>query len=403
MIIRLLLVVGLIGSMLLLMAFGLYVRDILRWRGILRKALAGSAREHLPSTDPRFRAEAFLSLRGRALLMGRVSVTDFPGELTDAVRHIAALFHPGHLRPHLQVTPAHILACVNDSINQLDVIRSRPGFSILASVSLGELDRLRRCYLALVGGVSEPFTLSMLMDLVKQIRLLMFARYLAVELFLFMGHLAVDIYSDPSTYRLDEKKIDLEQALRDLSRIRDRSENTLSPQVMRIRTRLVGATAVMVKDPDLIAWKQAVGEAAALIAAERFPRSDRPMLEARIGPLVSCFQEFLDNLGKGDGYRMAGKLFNIRLDTLFQAQRVTEALMPPQIRRMVMQTRKTYGWLKWPLNLYMLAGKGVFWKIAVDLGWFAGRKALLVLLFGRTFDKAVYELDRVYRLSKGPV
>jgi hypothetical protein len=39
--------------------------------------------------------------------------------------------------------------------------------------------------------------------------------------------------------------------------------------------------------------------------------------------------------------------------------------------------------------------------MAGDAGWFAGRKAILVVFFGRSFDKAVQEVNAVYALSSG--
>lgn len=379
-----------------------HIREILGWRKIIHGQLKSLGHKQTTMPSQRSQAVELIEKRCSSILKGRLPARDLLTGIPGDIQAIAARFHPGAQKPELRVTPAHMLLCLDHSLGRLIQIQSRPGFSRLAPVSLNELDQLYSCYRDLVSpGPSGRPSVSSLLNLLKNARLLFFTRYLAVDLYLFMGQLVMAMYGEQSSYLMDEKSMDLEQTLMELSRIKTENNNNGSPAMTAIRNNLVGMPGVLVNDPSFSTWKQAVLQAANLIASGYFPGSKSPLFEARIGPLVSQSHVFLNRLGKGEGYPMAGKIFKIRLETIFQTKSISMTLIPPQVRRIVMSTQKTYGWLKWPLNLYMMASKGIFWKIAVDLGWFAGRKAILVLIFGKSFDKAVHELETLYFLSTG--
>lgn len=380
----------------------LYVRNMFLWENVLKGEIKRLGQGKTRCNSPKAQALNLIETKCIQLLKGRANGKALLDNIPDDIRSVAALFHPSAPKPELRVTPSHIFSCLERSLDRLDRIRFRPGFSELSKVSVGEIKQLYQCYRDFVSpGPSGRPTYSQLIRLVKKIHLLLYVRYLLVDLYLFLGQLAISVYGEDASYLMDEKKIDLEQTLRELSRIKAASENTLPPELMSIRNNLVGMPGILTCEPGVKTWKQAVTQAATRISSKHFPESATPLTEAKIGPLITQIHVFLGRLGKGEDYPLAGKIFKIRLETLFQAKSITDTLIPPQVRRIVMNTQKTYGWLKWPLNLYMFASKGIFWKIAVDLGWFAGRKAILVLIFGKSFDKAVHELEALYMLSSG--
>jgi hypothetical protein len=52
------------------------------------------------------------------------------------------------------------------------------------------------------------------------------------------------------------------------------------------------------------------------------------------------------------------------------------------------------------MKVYTSAKKGSPWKIAIEVGWTVSKKASLVYIYGKTFDKACKELERVYHQSR---
>lgn len=338
----------------------------------------------------------------RFLLGNSIALSELIEGLPEDLQKMAALFHPTAPQPELRVTPAHILLCVDRYQPQLNDLQKRPGFSALAPLSVKELQDLHERYKSWFQPNPKGMPpLSDLVSLVKSIRLLVYARYLLADAYLFLGRLCMAVYGEDAPYLMEEKKMDLEMILTELSRAKSENGNQHSEKMADIRSRLVGMPSVLVSEPGVSKWKKAVTQAAELIARGYFPESESPLFEARIGPLVSRSRVFMASLSKGEDVPMAGKVLKIRLETLFQAKSMSQTLIPPQVRQIMMRTQKTYGWLKWPLNIYMMASKGIFWKIAVDLGWFAGRKAILVLIFGKGFDKAVHELEALYSMSAG--
>lgn len=381
-----------------------FFRDVFRWRRILNQQLRSLGREKATAAPGRVQAIEMVENTCRYLLGNSVDVSQVIEDIPDDMRQMAGMFHPDALKPELRVTPAHIIFCLDRSLPLLDELQKRPGFSTISGMSIRDLKMIYQRYKAWFQPNPEGIPpLSELLQLGKNIRLLVYARYLFAELYLFLGRLGMAVYGEDAPYLMEETNMDLEVILTELSKAREERGGSHNGEIEAIRNRLVGMPQVLMAEPDVKKWKTSVVKAAERIAAGYFPESPSPLLEARIGPLISRSRTFLGSLGKGDNVPMAGKMLKIRLETLFQTKSMSETLIPPQVRQIVMRTQKTYGWLKWPLNVYMMASKGMFWKIAVDLGWYAGRKAILVLIFGKSFDKAVHELEALYSQSSAGV
>jgi hypothetical protein len=171
------------------------------------------------------------------------------------------------------------------------------------------------------------------------------------------------------------------------------------PDLLEIRRELVGFSTVMLSNPTWEKWKVAVRKAADHIARKYFPDSDTPVEEAAIGPLLYRTRSWLDTLGKGETIAIVRYAYRTRLETLFQARDVSDLILTPTVRRAMRTALGTYGWLKWPLFIYRRAKRFSLPRMAVDLGWFVGKKTILVLIHGRTFDQVCRELDWVYRIS----
>jgi hypothetical protein len=90
----------------------------------------------------------------------------------------------------------------------------------------------------------------------------------------------------------------------------------------------------------------------------------------------------------------------MRFDTLNRAKSLSDTFLPKSAQKLVQKTLRTYGWLKWPLRTYRWAKRTSPWRIALTLGWEAAKKTAVAYLYGKMFDKACQELERVYSQSR---
>ncbi|MFA6010639.1 MAG: hypothetical protein WC799_11705 [Desulfobacteraceae bacterium] len=378
-----------------------YLKNIFLWR----KALHNDLSNHMKNRENRHpqarKAMGLVADKCRIVLSSRASSDDLSKEIPVWLRSIAGCFHPDSLNPELQATPSRIIRCLDSSMGLYDRILGRPGFSSVSRLSIKDIRRAS----SLVKSKNSSMNLKTpwhkaLFHAIRNFRSLYLMKYLVADLLLYLGCLAVDIYDERSPAFVKGDSEIIEETLREISGLTPDEPVTYPEDILRIRNSLVGMPGILVKEPTPEALVFALVKTAETIAAGYFPQTHNPLWEAKIGPLTSRCRVFLSSIGKAGDYPMQGKVLSIRLATLLQAKSISQAFVPKKIRDILEKTLDTYGWLKWPLRVYLMTSQGVFWKFAADAGWFAGRKALLVVFFGRCFDKAVKEIDQVYRLSK---
>lgn len=401
MLFRLLTIIFIFIAAVFIPAIVLHVKEVVLWRWALKKNLNQLGKDKHLFRPAKKEALAIVEKQCTKLFLASTpELTPF-SDLNEFIISISRCFHPEALRPELQVTPGHILFCLERSIEHFDLILSRPGFSQLSLVNIKTIKQLRGLYQTIrTPGVSSKISNRTRLYLLKNITQLFLTKYLIIDLTLFFGKLVVEVYDEKLITLVGDKKTELEETLRELSLIKNIEPSEYPQELLEIRNSIVGMPSVLMSNPTFARWKTAVADAAGVVAANHFPDSGTPMEEAMIGPLLLRSGVWITKLGNGEIYPVAGRLFKIRLETLFQAKSISDALVPAPVKKIIINTQKTYGWIKWPINVYMLASKGVFWKMAIDAGWFAGRKAILVVLFGKSFDKAVSELEIVYLMSK---
>jgi hypothetical protein len=379
-----------------------FIRDVIAWRRIVSAEIERLAIEK-ERCNPRLKA-ALGEIESRCRKRLRTAFVGPPValELEDYLSAIAGHLASETEHPLYNTTLSRILKAVDTSLKRLEQILYRPGFDRLSDQTLYEIRRLVEIYLSLTReSTSDLLTLQSFRFLVKRLNILFLLNYLAVDLFLYIGRLAVDIYGDGSAGAIDDPEDDISDTLGEISRLEPFNHADIPVSVEDIRDSLVGMPGVLWNDPDIPRWKEALMKSSERIAAHYFPGSEHPLEEARIGRMVQRMHAFLSSVSRETDYSLTGKIANIRLETLFKAQSLSQAILPQKIRSVLVKTQMTHGWLKWPLTVYMTLSKGILWKMAGDAGWFAGRKALLVVIFGRSFDKAVQEVNAVYSLSSG--
>ncbi len=341
-------------------------------------------------------------------------------ELRDYVRAIAACFFPDAQRPELQVSLGYLIQCMNDSLVRFDRILQRPALNRLKSINIKTIRKLYRWSTGVMQHPSvkwyaehrimirriscirfllfiDPFSWIFLLS--RKFVAFLLIRTLVLDITVYVGKVALNAYDQDHDRSEEENVAILEETLEDLSLVQMAPAMKTDPVILEIRQELVGFSAVMLSNPTWEKWKVAVRKAADHIARNYFPDSDRPFEEATIGPLLYRTRSWLGTLGKGETIAIVRYAYRTRLETLFQARDASELIITPTVRRAMRTALGTYGWLRWPLFIYRHAKRFSLPRMAVDLGWFAGKKTILVLIHGRTFDQVCRELDWVYRIS----
>ena len=342
--------------------------------------------------------------------------------LRDYVRAIAACFFPDAKRPELQVSLGYLIQCLNDSLVRFDRIIQRPGLNRLKSINIRTIRNLYRWSTGVMQHPSVKWYVNhrILIRRISRIRFLLFIdplswvfllsqkivvllliRTLVLDITVYLGKLVLNAYDPNHSGSVAEDVEVLEETLEDLSHMQMPPVMETDPVLLEIRRGLVGFSTMMLSNPTWEKWKSAIRKAADHIARNHFPDSDNPVEEAAIGPLLYRTRSWLNTLGKGDTIAIVRYAYRTRLETLFQARNVTGLILTPTVRRGMRTAFGTYGWLKWPRIIYRQTKRFSLPRIAVDVGWVVGKKTILVLIYGWTFDQVCRELDWVYRISFG--
>lgn len=397
------------------------IRGILTWKRSLKDELAALQRTAEQASSSRLAAVQIIERRCTEVLRSFSPEFSELGDLPEYLRSIAACYHPDSDRPELQVTIGPFLQSIEKSLDRFDRILQRPGFKKIRSVRIHNIRRARQWYLRIsefgpyqwyvrhqkkIRRISrvrllifpDPFT--WLAYLSHHLTLLMLAKFLILDLYLFFGKLAVDAYEGATATNGDESEDALEKALEELDALEAREEFIMDPRIRDIRNRLVGLSSVLTSDPTFGAWKDSIYEAAGIVAEKHFPDSEAPLEEAAIGPLLERTRCWIGKLSRGEEYPLIRHFYQMRLDSLFRVKNLSDVVLPRPLRHFIEKTRRTYGWLKWPLKVYRLTRKTSPWRIALAVGWGVTKKAGVSYIYGKTFDTACRELENVYGQSR---
>ncbi|MDO9514503.1 MAG: hypothetical protein Q7J01_00185 [Syntrophales bacterium] len=414
-------------SALLLSAVGVVaiwrVRGILHWKGSLRDEFKGLQKAAGESQGVRRRAlEVVIEDCNR---IWKATSLD-PGEvlhLSTYIRSIAGCYHPEAEKPELRVSTGSFLNAARASADRLEMILRRPGFERLQKVRIRHIRQsfvwyqrvcqyrivrylyryrniMRRVYRLRLIILPDPF--SLLAYFSNRLTMLILTRCLLMDVYLFVGKMAVDTYDedeggeDTALHPVDE----IEKALEALDAVKPSEPYQRDPRIRDIRNRLVGINNFLFSTSGFRDWKTAVQESAEVIAAHYFPAAERPLEEAAIGPLLYCCQDWIRTLSETEKIPIVKQLHRVRLESLYNIKSITELAFPSKALIIAKRTRDLYRWMKWPLMIYRWIKKTSPLKITIDVGWILARKGFVNFALRYTFDTACRELDAVYRQSR---
>jgi len=413
------------GVMLLAAASILVVwrlRGILNWKRSLSDELKDLDKE----------AEAAGARKEQALKVvrercQRVWHASSPGlkELADISSYahsIAACYYPGLEKPELRITIGRFLKSAHDSADRLELILRRPGFQRLRGVRIRHIrhsyewyDRVSRYWIVrfvrryrkLVTRIFQlrlvllPDPFSWLAYLSNRLTMLTLTRCLLVDVYLFVGRLAVQAYDEEGKEEPIRSELgELEKGLEDLDSLEPPGLDVTDTRILEIRKRFVGFQSMLLSSPGLEDWKKAVKRAAELIAGKYFPDAESPLEEAALGPLLTRSQMWINSMCKTEKIPVVKRLHKISIQSLYGLKSFTDIWLPKQVRIFAKKTWHMYRWMKWPLMVYRGVKKSSSVGIAIDVGWVVSKKAFTSFICRYTFDMACQELEMVYSQSR---
>ena len=397
------------------------VRSVLGWGRSLKNEL-----DDLSKTAVRSDAAVKASIEIIADRCEKILRSPSPeiGDLQDLrlyVRSIAARFHPRLEEPELRINITCMLRSLERSLNRFDSILRRPGLRRLKSINIRRIVLIRQWYYQLAESVLYRWAIDhrqsigfvfrlrflLLLDplgwlvyLSRRLTVLLLVKYLMVDIYIFLGKVAMEAYSDPEAYVLDEGEDDLRGLLEELDALEEDDPVKEGPQIRELRRDLVGFPAVLISPPTFKKLGNSVRSAALIIAERHFPDSDYPLQEAALGPILEALRLWVEKVTRNDSFLSRSRLCHVRLETVYRAKNLSDMVLPKPVQRIIARSFRTYGLLKWPIMVYRVAKRATPWRLSLTIGWEVAKRASLLYLHGRTFDTACEELDRIYRLSR---
>lgn len=397
------------------------VRSVLSWGKSLKDELA-DLRISAEQADLPLK-EGIQIIETRCMRIFR-SLSPEIGELRDLplyVRSIAACFHPHSDNPELRISISCFLRSLERSLNQFDSILQRPGLKKLKSVNIRKIVLIRQWYYHLSESILYRWAidhkkliklisrlrffllvdpLGWLVYLSRKLTVLLLVKYLVADLYIFIGKLAIEAYSNTASYMPEEGEEELEVILEELDTLENDDRLKEDPQIQELRNHLIGFPSLLISNPTFKKLGTAIQAAALIIAERHFPDSDYPLQEATLGPLLETARLWAEKVSKRENHLFTSRLYNVRLETLFRIKNLSDNIIPKALQKIIAKSFRTYSLLKWPIKVYRMAKNAAPWKISLTLGWEVAKKAGLLYLHRKTFDTACEELERIYRLSR---
>ena len=396
-------------------------RGVLHWNSSLKEERDLLEKELLAS-DNEARTEALQYVLNRYEEIYKTnspSITEVT-QVVDFVKGIARCYHPDAEKPEYCITVGSLMQCSREVVDRIQVILGRPGFSRLSKVRVRHVLNAREKAQELqespvvqkmvkawkpvsrvlsVRFLIFPDPLSILTFLSNKLTVLIATRSLLLDVYLFVGKLAIRAYDQGELDHLNPDDQQIEQVLEGLEEMEDYKPHLEDARILELRKQLPGLNTLLKSDQLVDAWKSAVLDAANHISKKHFPNAEKPLLEARIGPLLLRSQHWLQVIGETVKYPVVRKLHKLQIGSVLDSKSMMDTWIPKPVREFMNKSAKLYGKLKWPLKVFRWAKKFSPQKVALDVGMHVAYKSVVGLACRRSFDTVCYELEQVYRSS----
>ena len=397
------------------------MRGALNWKEGLKKELKSMDKAAESAKGDRLAAINMVRRRCREILKSNFPELRQLWELENYISDIATCFHPQHKNPITAITVGNLLKAVHMAAIRLEMILRRPGFQVLRNIRFrhirqtsSSVTRFRNMwffrfimrYQAFFVRINQlrviliPDPFLWLIYFSNQWTLMTLTRLLLLEIYLFMGQLAIDAYDcNPGAGIKQYSDEELVQVLKEIETLGNDNDLPIIPELNAIRSRLVGFNAFWGPVPGLETWKQSLKEVALIISTHHFPDSQNPMEEVSLGPLLQRTVHWLHSILETRKFVMVKYLHNVELATLIQVKSITDI---PEIKQLGLFAKKSlvlYQYIKWPLKIFQRAKRFTAAGVAVDIGWLIARKSFVNFCIRKVFDLTCKEVEIIYRLS----
>ena len=397
-------------------------RGIISWKRSLRNELKDLS--NLVETAGETRQQALRVVLERCRKTWRATSPEL-GELTNLsayLRSIAICYHPGAENPELRITIGRFFRSAREFVNRLEMILTRSGFKRFKRVRIRHIrqsyewyDRISRyrviqCLSRYRKTIKRLFDLrlfilpdpfSWIAYLSNRLTILILTKCLLVDVYLFLGKVAIQAYDEEVKMEFVSTEIDgLEQTLEELSALEPSAPEPADPQIKAIRNRLVGFSSMVISSPGFDDWKKAVMETATIIAERYFPNAERPLEEAALGPLLTRTQVWIQSICETEKISLVEKFYRVKIESLYNVKSFTNDMLSDQLKMYAKKTWDIYRWAKWPIKVYRRVKNVSPVGMAMDVGWIVAKKSFINFICRQTFDLAHKELETIYSQSR---
>ncbi len=399
------------------------VRGLLNWKRSQRKELAElrQCRDEAENA----RNQALDEVIAACEAIWRMASPDLGKvtELPDYWRRIAACYYPEEPQPELCLSIGQLLTAAQQLAQGLEELLQRPGFERLGRLRVRQMRRTYDWYLRFSAHPAVawimarrrilrgfwhtlrfvlPDPLAWIAYLSQRLTVMMAVRCLLMDVYLFTGKVAVETFDLQRKSEPGSNDTDAAAVLDAYETVLEENSRPMPAELETVRSELVGLPARLWNPPSIAEWRQAVEQAARLIAADYFPASPTPLEEARCRVLLNRGRYWLQAMADARRLPVVRPIYQVSLKRLMQIKTITESELLRRTGKVAATAWTAWRWARWPIKILRWVRRRSPAGAAVDLGFTLAGKSVLNFLARYGFDRACQELDDVYRLSSVP-
>jgi hypothetical protein len=400
------------------------VRGLLLWKRSQRQELAQLRQLRETAQEDRVEAldEIITSceaiMRSTSLELGHFNA--LPGYW----RRIAACYFPEESQPELCLSIGRLLATAQQLADRAQALVQRPGFDRLGRLRIRQLRRTCQWYQTVTGQpvvawiIARRKTISVLSHslrfmlpdplvwiayLSQRLTVLMAARCLLVDVYLYTGKSALDAFDSQSkSIPLGNQGSTSDSVLEAFETTLEKENSPMPAELTAIRNALVGLPGRLWKPPGVREWCHAVEDAARAIAVNHFPTSAAPLDEATCRVLLDKGRCWLEAMAAARRMPVVRPLYRISLKRVVQIKAISESDLLQLAGKVAGGAWHVWRWARWPIKAMRWVRRRSPAGVAIEVSMTLALKSMQNFLARYGFDRACQELDVVYRLSGNP-
>ena len=395
-------------------------RGIMNWRRSLTKELKHLKKQTERLDGPHRKAQEIVVQTCEDIQQSFIANINIFNQLPDYIHQIALCYNPDKEQPELCISIGNSLLLIQEIAFRLDLVFKKPGLNRFRNLRLRHIKNMYQqlkkiqnnplflFYLKYRKAIQKisfirlfilPDPISWLFYFSNQFTVITITRYLLLDIYLYVGRLAVSGYGQKGKQAISLSAEELELLILDFEKCQPVVSTVNIPQLSNIRKKKLGFGKGLLSELSFAKWKEAIVDSSMVIAAHHFPDSEQPLLEVSVGPLIDRCRYFVKTINKIQSIPVVYKMADVKIEVFFQAKLILDNI-PPTLKQAISSTMKLYRWAKWPMTIYRLAQKMTPVGMAVSLGWMFTRNCLVCYVYHYSFYYVCDEMNMIYHYSK---